>query len=70
MILKRFNVERITDDPTSIKRLIAEGYAPKKERPRYSSMLKADLIRIAEKKGIKTKGLKKDELVKLLEGAR
>ena len=71
MRLRRFNVERQTDDSSEITMLKAEGYVPVKERTPhsadYSAMLKSQLIEIAEKRGLKTKGLRKDEIIKILE---
>ena len=72
MRLRRFNVERQTDDSSEITMLKAEGYVPVRERtrhsaPDYSTMLKSQLIEIAEKRGLKTRGLRKDEIIKILE---
>lgn len=78
MILRRFNVEKVTDDPSCITNLIAEGYVPVKRQGRpqppaadYSSMKKAELEKIAEEKGIRNaKKIRKNDLVQMLEERR
>ena len=71
MILKRFNVEKVTGDPVLIAELEREGYREirqeTKKSPVYSELKKTELVELAKKKGIKTTGLTKSELVKLLE---
>ena len=74
MILKRFNVEKVTDDPSSIAILTAEGYAPVRRRERkapsvdYSAMKKTELEKIAKQKGVNNvRKIKKNDLVHMLE---
>lgn len=67
MILMRFNVERHEENEAKIKQLMEEGFLPMEEVDMASKTVK-ELKALAEEKGFKTAGLKKQELIDLLEG--
>ena len=83
MILKKFNVERVENDPLKIRELKANGFIeleapivddpqdePVVEKPDYSTMLKTELVTIANSKGIAgAKNMLKADLINALEEA-
>ena len=70
MILKRFNVERVEDDPARIRELIADGYEEVKgpNTLDYADMSKPELVVMADAMGIKNaKRMTKAALIEALE---
>lgn len=80
MILRRFNVERVTEDPAKIKALQAEGYVPvngasspqpqaEQEIQALDKKSKADLVALAYEAGVdNAQALTKAELIEILKG--
>ena len=82
MILRRFNVERVTEDPAKIKALQAEGYVPvdsasspqpqaepRQEIQALDKKSKADLVALAYEAGVdNAQALTKAELIEVLQG--
>ena len=78
MILRRFNVERVTEDPAKIKALQAEGYVPvdgasspqpQAEIQALDKKSKADLVALAYEAGVdNAQALTKAELIEILKG--
>lgn len=82
MILRRFNVERVTEDPAKIKALQAEGYVPvdgtsspqpqaepRQEIQALDKRSKADLVALAYEAGVdNAQALTKAELIEILKG--
>ena len=79
MILKKHNVEKDVTNERTIRELKSDGWivvwdksaeVPEvfEEPKNYSEMLKAELVKEAEAKGIKVHGMKKADLIKALEG--
>lgn len=75
MLLKRFNIRRDENDPAKIEELKRSGFievAPAVREEQGNNVLeklsKAKLVELAKEQGIKTQGLKKDELIQALNG--
>lgn len=72
MILKKNNVERVTENEAHIAKLKAEGYKEvvQKEESKFGAMKVDELKVILDEKCIKyDPKAKKEDLIKLLEGA-